>query len=133
MDATQRQQAIDLFVIKYGKSPKECGLPAIDVFEKQHAFIYAPSEDVAKAYKTSQSIIRWLMVWGLWPMPFFMILFLVYVFPRASKNDILFDPITLCFEAFFILWGVAMFCLCIYGYFVGKKSESRVYFINYAY
>ena len=133
MDAKQRKQAIDLFMVKYGKAPKECGLPAIDVFEKQHAFIYAPSDDVAKAYKTSQSILRWLMIWGLWPLAIDMILFGWYVFPRVSSIDIIFAPITLCIAFLFILWGVAMFCLCIYGYFVGKKSENRVRFINYTY
>ena len=133
MDAKLKQQAIDLFVTKYCKTPKEYGVPVVDIFKPQRAFIYAPSDDVAKAYKTSQSILRWLMIWGLWPLGLDFILFGAYVFPRVSSIDIIFAPITLCLIAFFVLWSVALFCLSVYGYFLGSKSENRVYFINYAY
>ena len=62
-------KAIELFKKAYGKTPKEAGLPVIGLYEKQNAYLYATSETVIKSYKTQQNIIRWLMLWYLWPLP----------------------------------------------------------------
>lgn len=59
-------EAIKLFVKKHGKTPEDAGLPVIGFYEKQHAFLYAVSKDVIKAYKTQQNIIRWQTSWYVW-------------------------------------------------------------------
>ncbi|MBQ8480998.1 MAG: hypothetical protein IJ532_00490 [Alphaproteobacteria bacterium] len=59
-------EAINLFKEKYGKTPKELGFSVIGVYEKQHAFLYADSENVIAAYKTHQNIIRWQISWYIW-------------------------------------------------------------------
>ena len=64
-----KPKAIELFKDAYGKTPKEEGFPVIGLYEKQSAYLYATSETVIKSYKTQQNIIRWLMLWYLWPWP----------------------------------------------------------------
>ena len=64
-----KPKAIELFKDAYGKTPKEAGFPVIGLYEKQSAYLYATSETVIKSYKTQQNIIRWLMLWYLWPLP----------------------------------------------------------------
>ena len=60
--------AKELFELRYGKTPEEYGYPAIDVYKKQRAYLYAESEEAAAAYKKGQNIIRWVLVWYLWPV-----------------------------------------------------------------
>ena len=60
------KEAINLFKERYGKTPKELGLPVIGIYEKQHAFLYADTEEVIKAYKTHQNIMRWQISWYIW-------------------------------------------------------------------
>ena len=62
-------RAVDLFKERYGKTPSKAGLPVISIYERQSAYLYATSEKVINAYKTQQNIIRWLMLWYLWPFP----------------------------------------------------------------
>ena len=60
------KEAINLFEKNYGKTPKEAGFSVIGIYERQHAFLYADTEEVIKAYKTHQNIIRWQISWYIW-------------------------------------------------------------------
>ena len=62
------EEAVSLFRHQYGIHPAQSAYPVIDVYEKQHAYLYASSEEAVKAYKTQQNIIRWMMTYFLWPV-----------------------------------------------------------------
>ena len=70
-------EAVNLFKEKYGKTPKEQGFSVIDIYEKQHAFLYADTEETIRAYKNHQNIIRWVLAWYLWPLALVMFNFLM--------------------------------------------------------
>ena len=59
------EEAVSLFRHQYGIHPAQSAYPVIDVYEKQHAYLYASSEEAVKAYKTQQNIIRWMMTYFL--------------------------------------------------------------------
>lgn len=61
MEQQAINQAIDLFQIRFGITPQESRYPVIDIYEKQHAYLYAETEEAIAAYKTHQNIIRWIM------------------------------------------------------------------------
>lgn len=133
MDKKQREQAIDLFVLKYRQTPKEYGVPAVDVFKPQSAYIYAPTEEIAKAYKRSQGILRWMLTWALWPFTIPLIILFWYTFPNYVQYGAEFDAITIAAVVFFFAWCAFMLGLCFYGLWQDKKCKNRVLYINYAY
>lgn len=133
MDEKQREQAINLFVLKYRQTPKEYGLPVVDVFKSQRAYIYAPTEKISKAYKSSQGLIRWMFTWALWPLAIPFIVLLFYTFPNYVQNGAEFDAITIAAVVFFFFWCTLMIGLCFYGLWQDKKCKNKVLYINYAY
>lgn len=62
------EEAVSLFRHQYGIHPAQSAYPVINVYEKQHAYLYASSEEAVKAYKTQQNIIRLVMTYFLWPV-----------------------------------------------------------------
>ena len=68
MNKKLEKEAIDLFIASVGKEPKDCGYNAIDIDEKKPAYLYAKDEKTLKAFKSQQNIIRWIMLWGFWPI-----------------------------------------------------------------
>lgn len=133
MDEKQREQAINLFVLKYRQTPKEYGLPVVDVFKPQKAYIYAPTEKISKAYKNSQGLLRWMFTWALWPLAIPFIVLLFYTFPNYVRNGAGFDAITITVVVFFFFWCALMMGLCFYGLRQDKKCKNKVLYINYAY
>ncbi len=133
MDKKQREQAINLFVVKYRQTPKEYGVPAVDVFKPQRAYIYAPTEKIAKAYKCSQGLIRWMFKWALWPLAIPLLILLGYSFPNFVQNGAKFDAITIAAVVFFFAWCALVLGLCFYGLRQDKKCKNKVLYINYAY
>ena len=117
MDKKQREQAINLFVLKYRQTPKEYGLPVVDVFKSQRAYIYAPTEKISKAYKSSQGLIRWMFTWALWPLAIPFIVLLFYTFPNYVQNGAEFDAITIAAVVFFFFWCTLMmgFVFMVFG------------------
>ena len=100
MDKKQREHAINLFVLKYRQTPKEYGVPAVDVFKPQRAYIYAPTEKIAKAYKCSQGLIRWMFKWALWPLAIPLLILLGYSFPNFVESaEIAFFTLIMCINA----------------------------------
>ena len=133
MDEKQREQAINLFVLKYRQTPKEYGVPVVDVFKPQRAYIYAPTEKISKAYKSSQGLIRWMFTWALWPLAIPFIVLLVYTLPNYVQNGAEFDAITIAAVVFFFFWCALLIGLCFYGLWQDKKCKNKVLYINYAY
>lgn len=133
MDEKQREQAINLFVLKYRQTPKEYGVPVVDVFKPQRAYIYAPTEKISKAYKSSQGLIRWMFTWALWPLAIPFIVLLAYTLPHYARNGAEFDAITIAAVVFFFAWCTLMMGLCFYGLWQDKKCRNKVLYINYAY
>ena len=133
MDEKQREQAINLFVLKYRQTPKEYGVPVVDVFKPQRAYIYAPTEKISKAYKSSQGLIRWMFKWALWPLAIPLLILLGYSFPNFVQNGAKFDAITIAAVVFFFFWCTLMMGLCFYGLWQDKKCRNKVLYINYAY
>ena len=56
MNKKMIEEAVSLFRHQYGIHPAQSAYPVIDVYEKQHAYLYASSEEAVKAYKTQQNI-----------------------------------------------------------------------------
>lgn len=107
----RKTEAIELYKSKYGRAPEEDGFYVMDVYEKQHAFLYAKSSDVIRSYKTQQNIIRWLLMWALWPLAASMVLFLLFF---ASYQDVL-HPACVTVGTFFVSWSILLLCLCFIG------------------
>lgn len=131
MNEKLQQRAIDLFILRVGKTPKECGYQVIDIYKKQKAFIYAPDNDAVKNYKSSQSIIRWIMVWGFIPLLLAFSIVFFYGFPHFEKTGDFWDPVIIGTSAFFVLWSVLIFILCTIALIRNKRVDNKVYWINY--
>ena len=44
------EEAVSLFRHQYGIHPAQSAYPVIDVYEKQHAYLYASSKEAVKAF-----------------------------------------------------------------------------------
>lgn len=121
-------EAIDLFKKKYGKTPKELGFPVIGIYKKQHAFLYADTEETIRAYKTHQNIIRWMMTWFMWPLP---IALLIWFIALAEEN--VWHPLCIASYIFYGVWGILLVVLSIKVRKAGKliKLGENVTFLNY--
>ncbi|MBO6281986.1 MAG: hypothetical protein J6N49_05610 [Alphaproteobacteria bacterium] len=122
-------EAIYLFQEKYGKTPEEAGFPVIDIYEKQHAFLYADSKEVIKAYKTQQNIIRWVLIWYMWPLGLAMINF-------ADALIRCQDPMhwrCLVTYIFFAFWGILLGVLWLKAESADRhmKLGKNITFLNY--
>ena len=125
----QKNEAIYLFKEKYGKTPKESGMPVIGIYEKQRAFLYAVSEEVIEAYKTQQNIIRWVMLWYVWPMILAMInLFFAFF----SYQDVMHWRCWVSY-VFIAVWGALLIVCWIRANKAGKliKLGENITFLNY--
>ena len=127
MDKELQQKAINLFILRVGRTPKECGYQVIDIYEKQKAFIYAPDVSAIKNYKSSQSIIRWIMVWGFWPLLAAFAIILFHGISYFEKTGALWNPLTIGAAAFFILWSVLLLVLCFIAITHYKCVDNKVY------
>ena len=128
METKQIEEAVSLFEQQYGVKPENTDFRVIDIYTKQRAYLYGTSQEMIKAYKTSQNIIRWLMRYYLWPV----FADVVLLFFCLLKYNVSIDH--LFFRAL-IGFGVAWVLLCfVLAYLVvrnGKKSKDTVVWINY--
>ena len=95
-------EAVKLFQKKYGKTPEELGFPVIDIYEKQHAFIYAVSAEAIEAYKLQQNIVRWMIKWYVWPIAVAFVLWLV----GLAKSQDIWHPMCVLTYIFYGIWLV---------------------------
>ena len=56
MDKKREKEAIDLFIASTGKEPKVCGYNAIDIYEKQKAYIMG---FLADFFMLMHSLLLW--------------------------------------------------------------------------
>ena len=87
MEKNLIEEATAKFVAVYGKTPRECNLTEIGIYEKQSAYLFAHSKEEIVAYKTCQNIIRWMMVWYLWPLALMMIVFIFFALPEVIAGN----------------------------------------------
>ncbi len=122
-------EAIALFKKQYGKTPKEAGFPVIGIYERQSAFLYASSEEVIKAYKTEQNIIRGTMFWAVWPLILVMI---NYANAAVWYHDV-FHWRCVTSYVFLAVWLVVVVTLYIKVLKLGKKFKlgENIIYLNY--
>ena len=127
MDKTN--EAINLFEKNYGKTPKEAGFPVIGIYERQSAFLYATTEEVIKAYKTEQNIIRGTMFWALWPL----ILVMINYFDAVERYQEMFHWRCVVSYVFLPVWLVVVVTLYIKVLKLGKnfKLGKNITYLNY--
>ena len=101
-------KAVDLFEMRYGKTPSKAGFPVIGLYERQNAYLYATSEKVIKAYKIQQNIIRWMMLWYFWPLP----VAFVGTTMTMMKYVSLTHPSFVAWCSFTAVWSLLGFALC---------------------
>ena len=130
MEKKREKEAIDLFIASVGKEPKACGYNAIDIYEKQRAYIYAKDEKTLKAFKSSQNIIRWIILWGFWPIFLCLCIIFFYGIPRVETIEDLQKPLIMASIVFFVAWIILLLSLCLRAYILGKQAKSA-YWINY--
>ena len=127
MNKKMIEEAVSLFRHRYGIHPAQSAYPVIDVYEKQHTYLYASSEEAAKAYKTQQNIIRWMMAYFLWPVAVDATLF----FYAAARFQRLNHPLIICCIAFYACWGLLLLILAYKAFKAEKKQKNKVLWLNY--
>ena len=123
------KEAINLFEKNYGKTPKEAGFPVIGIYERQSAFLYATTEEVIKAYKTEQNIIRGTMFWALWPL----VLVMINYFDAVERYQDMFHWRCVISYVFLAVWLVVVVTLYIKVLKLGKnfKLGKNIIYLNY--
>jgi hypothetical protein len=123
------KEAINLFERNYGKTPKEAGFSVIGIYERQHAFLYATTEEVIKAYKTEQNIIRGMIFWALWPL----ILVMINYFDAVERYQEMFHWRCVVSYVFLAVWLVVVVTLYIKVLKLGKnfKLGKNITYLNY--
>lgn len=122
-------KAVDLFKMKYNKTPGAAGLPVIDLYERQRAYLYATSRKVIKSYKMQQNIIRWMMLWYFWPL----IVGFVGTIMTMVKYTSLPHPSFVAWCSFMAIWSILGFVLCAIGLITSRtvKFGKNVTYLNY--
>lgn len=125
----RRNEAIKLFEQKYGETPSETGLSVISIYEEQHAFLYATSEEVIKAYKNQQNIIRWMIKWYIWPL---VLVFLIWLVALLKFQDAL-HPLCVFAYTFYGIWAVLCIVLGIKVWKAKRIAQlgETITFVNY--
>ena len=122
-------KAVDLFKMKYNKTPSEAELPVIGLYERQRAYLYATSKKVINSYKMQQNIIRWLMLWYLWPFP----IIFIGTTMTMMKYTSLTHPSFVAWCSFMAIWSILGFVLCAIGLITSRtvKFGENVTYLNY--
>ena len=122
-------KAVDLFKMKYNKTPGAAGLPVIDLYERQNAYLYATSRKVIKRYRMQQNIIRWLMLWYLWPFPIIFIGTTMTMMKYASLTH----PSFVAWCSSMVIWSILGFVLGAIGLITSRtvKFGKNVTYLNY--
>lgn len=125
----QKPNAVDLFKMRYGKTPSEAGLPVIGLYERQSAYLYATSEKVINAYKTQQNIIRYMMLGYLWPFPIAFVGTTMTMIKYTSFTHPSF--VAWCF--FTAIWTILGFALIAKALIASRtvKFGENVTYLNY--
>ncbi len=103
----RKNEAVNLFKKRYGKTPEESGMPEIDIYEKQGAFLYAVSQETIQAYKTQQNILRWILSSFIWPIVIVVLNFFIAIIIYQE----VWHPLCLASYIVFVLYLVLLFVL----------------------
>ena len=128
METKQIEEAVSLFEQQYGVKPENTDFRVIDIYTKQRAYLYGTSQEMIKAYKTSQNIIRWLMRYYLWPVFADIVLLFICLIKYNISIDMLPCRILIGFG---VAWVVLFFVLWYIVIRDDKKSKHTVVWINY--
>lgn len=125
----RNEEAVKLFMKSYGITPQEAGFPEIDIYEKQHAFLYAKYEAVINAYKMQQNILRWVMCWFTWPIA---VAFLIWLITLGKSQDAG-HPLCIVCYIFYVVWVALLIVLGISVKRADKivKVGKTITFLNY--
>ncbi|MBE6443174.1 MAG: hypothetical protein E7020_00710 [Alphaproteobacteria bacterium] len=125
----QTSKAVDLFKERYDKTPSEAGFPIIGIYERQSAYLYATSRKVIKSYRMQQNIIRWLMLWYLWPFP----IIFIGTTMTMMKYTSLTHPSFVAWCSFAAIWSILGFVLCAKALIASRivKFNENVTYLNY--
>lgn len=127
MDHQKFEEAIALFQKQFGKTPDESGYSVIDVYQKQHAYLFGKTEDAVKAYKTCQNILRWLMCFYLWP---FLIFYIAFFYGLFQFNE--FSHPLVAGTLFLGMCWIVLFLVLGYKVFqADKRQKGNVIWLNY--
>ena len=130
MDKNLEKYAIELFVKQYGKNPKECGYPFVDIYRKQSAFLYGSSKEAIEGYKTCQNILRWMMVGYLWPLILAFGISFFCGFTHIINHE--FSHPTLVLPLLFVVFWIILFLILWYKTWRANKiSKNNVIWLNY--
>ena len=127
MNSNQIKEAERLFQSTYGKTNEEAGFNAIDIYEKQSAYIYGQNQEVIHSYKISQNITRFFLRWYLWPV-IVCIWWMVWLFAKNECHVTAFACSLLIFILGYLVFG---FVLVGVGCYHFKKHKGKVTYLNY--
>ena len=128
METKQKEEAIVLFERKYGTKPQNTDFSVIDIYKKQRVYLYGTSQEAIKAYMTSQNIIRWLMLYYLWPVLADVVLLFICLLKYNINIDMLPCRILIGFGVAWVVLFFVLWCIVIRD---DKKSKDTVVWINY--
>lgn len=128
MEKKQIEEAIALFERQYGAKPENTDFRVIDIYKKQRAYLYGTSQEVINAYKTSQNIARWIIVYYFWPIIVDVILLFICMLKYEANIDNLASKILIGFGAAWVVLFFVLWCIVIRD---DKKSKDTVVWINY--
>ncbi len=128
MEKKQIEEAIALFERQYGAKPENTDFRVIDIYKKQRAYLYGTSQEVINAYKASQNIARWIIVYYFWPIIVDVILLFICMLKYEANIDNLASQILIGFGAawvvlFWVLWYIVIQS--------EKKIRGNVVWLNY--
>lgn len=123
MDRKLELMAIDLFVSRYGRTPLEYGVPVIDIFNRQRAFLYAPSKEALNAYKLEQNIIYWMSHYYILPVFAVTLLLFYAAFNYANIPD---HPLIIVSVWALVILTLGLFAAWYVTNLAGKKCGYSV-------
>lgn len=127
MDRKEIEKATALFQEKFGMPFPRSKYPVIEVYKEKRMYLYAASKEAAQAFKICQNIIRWLMLFYLWPL----ILGLIVFIRKIVKSHDWSSPLIQGVVIFCIIWICLFFILWYKAAKADKKQKGKVIWLNY--
>lgn len=127
MNSNQIKEAERLFQSTYGKTNEEAGFNAIDIYEKQRAYLYGQNQESIRSYKIGQNIIRFFLCGYFWPI-IVCIYLAIWIFAKNECHITTSVYYLLIFILVYIVFGVVLLCV---GHHHFKKHKGKVTYLNY--